>query len=1084
MTAPNNARQRRHGPVRRTFRWCRRLVLSLFLLAATAVLYLNQIGLPEFAKRPLLAQLRDRGLDLDFSRIRLRFGRGVVAEHVNLSRRGEAAGEKFHAEELQLRLRWSALLELRAPEIVAFTLRDGSILLPLADEPGRPPFPLAIDHVYARIRFAGPEHWELESLDAHSQGGSLHAHGTLTNVSVLRSSRPRPTPAAAGTAWKRAVLQTVRLLDRTHFDSPPDLGVGFVVDLRDPALSAGDLRLRAAAASNEWGRLDGVTLRVDVPRTVGTNALHQADLRLAATRVVTPWADVSGFDWNARAIQWTSAGMPERLEWTLGCQAVETPWTGAASARASGRSDRVRLPAGESAPWGLPAATGWARATPATNGYASAVHLELHHPALHLAQAAAAAESLAVDLDGFHDLVGWRNLGLRLSAVGATSRWASVASATLAVSLSPRTRGPATDAAWGPWARWTALRGTAGLAATNLSVPRLSLARVSGNIAWNAPALSLTNLEVRLGEGTARGDARLDVADRRASVRGLAMVDAHRIEPLLTTNAARWLRQFAWPSDAPPRLEGEVAVSLPSWTNRQPDWRGEVLPTLTLAADVSATNAGFRGLMADTAHGRVALTNRVWSVRGMDIRRPDGTLAFDYDGSELTKDYHFRLRAVLSPLIALPLLDEDLRGKVAGQFSLGPPPRIEGDVWGRWLAPERTGLDLHIVATNFVVRGEPVEWADGHASFTNLFIAFRDVHARSAGKVHVPGASYDIRRRLITFTNTTSSVPVQRVARVIGPKITRTLSAYRFTNPPAVWLEGAVGVQGPQPNDLRLDVRAGDFSWWRLHGTNVTGKLHLKGETIAIDGLRGAFHGGDVDGNLFFDWANTNDVRFHLDVAATNIALPDLLRATALATNRMEGRLTGRVAISDSRLDEPPTYAGRGWLRIEDGYLWGLPVFGLFSPVFDAVSPGLGQTRFTDGSATFGATNGLVTTRDMQMRSATMRLQYRGTIDTTGKLDATMEAELFRDMPLIGRLLQLALTPVTKLMEYRVRGTVMKPEADPRYLPRVLIAVLRPIATLKSLLPSDDKPASAEPPSTNPPPAAPQPPPAPVPRKP
>jgi hypothetical protein len=70
-----------------------------------------------------------------------------------------------------------------------------------------------------------------------------------------------------------------------------------------------------------------------------------------------------------------------------------------------------------------------------------------------------------------------------------------------------------------------------------------------------------------------------------------------------------------------------------------------------------------------------------------------------------------------------------------------------------------------------------------------------------------------------------------------------------------------------------------------------------------------------------------------------------------------------------------------------------------------------------------------------------------------------MEASLFRDAPLIGRLLSLAFMPVTKLLEYRIEGTLADPKPEPRYVPKVLMNLLRPVSLLKSLLPKSDKPA-------------------------
>jgi hypothetical protein len=471
---------------------------------------------------------------------------------------------------------------------------------------------------------------------------------------------------------------------------------------------------------------------------------------------------------------------------------------------------------------------------------------------------------------------------------------------------------------------------------------------------------------------------------------------------------------------------------------------------------------------ADSAQGRIALTNRVWSVHQMVARRPEGTLTFDYEGDERTHDYHFRLVSTLDPRIVSPLLPTPEQRKALGQLEVTESPRIEGEVWGRWRSPELTGFRAQVAARRVSVRGEPLEEVTGHVSYTNRLLQFRDVRIRSDGEATVPGAAYDIAAQLVSFTNVNSTLPVGRVTRVIGPKLTETLSHYQFTRPPRVWLEGVVQVKGAERHDLRLDVAADEVSWWRLRATNLTTRLHLKGETISIANLQANGYSGRFGADLFFNWELPKAVRFRVDWSGTNLLLRDLLTDLKIATNRMEGRLSGRVVLTDGITADPTTLAGNGSLRLDDGYLWGVPMFGLFSPIFNALVPGLGDARFTDGRMSFTATNGVLNTRDFEMRSPAMRLQYRGTVDVSKRLDATMEAELFRDTPLIGRLLQFAFTPVTKLLEYRVRGTLTKPEAEPRYIPRFFLMILRPMATLRSLLPKDEKPAvpeSPEPPA-------------------
>ena len=91
------------------FRRVRITVWLLILALLGALLYLNQIGLPDFAKKPLLENLRARGLDLQFSRLRLSWYRGIVAENVRFGRADEPLSPELTVAQVQVRLNHRAL---------------------------------------------------------------------------------------------------------------------------------------------------------------------------------------------------------------------------------------------------------------------------------------------------------------------------------------------------------------------------------------------------------------------------------------------------------------------------------------------------------------------------------------------------------------------------------------------------------------------------------------------------------------------------------------------------------------------------------------------------------------------------------------------------------------------------------------------------------------------------------------------------------------------------------------------------------------------------------------------------------------
>src|SRR5207244_6327156 len=128
---PPSARQGIRQRLRRYFRWCRISFLLLILLLLGGLTYLNRVGLPEFLKARLVAELRARGVVLEFTRMRLRWYHGLVAENVHLGRADDPVGPHLSLAEVDLKLDRGALHKLRF-QIKSLLLHDGRLVLPLA----------------------------------------------------------------------------------------------------------------------------------------------------------------------------------------------------------------------------------------------------------------------------------------------------------------------------------------------------------------------------------------------------------------------------------------------------------------------------------------------------------------------------------------------------------------------------------------------------------------------------------------------------------------------------------------------------------------------------------------------------------------------------------------------------------------------------------------------------------------------------------------------------------------------------------------------------------------------------------------
>ena len=123
MAAPAPSRWKRR--CLRCLRICRITGLLVVIALLAGLGYVNELGLPEFVKRPLLDKLRAQGLELSFTRVRWRFYRGIVAENVQFGRvRGGGGEPRFSAREVQIKLNHDALRHLKF-EMDALVLTGG-----------------------------------------------------------------------------------------------------------------------------------------------------------------------------------------------------------------------------------------------------------------------------------------------------------------------------------------------------------------------------------------------------------------------------------------------------------------------------------------------------------------------------------------------------------------------------------------------------------------------------------------------------------------------------------------------------------------------------------------------------------------------------------------------------------------------------------------------------------------------------------------------------------------------------------------------------------------------------------------------
>ena len=978
-----------------------RITVWLVVLAILGILiYLDQVGLPGFAKRLLLQRLHERGLDLHFSRLRLSWYRGIVAENVRFERADQPSSPRLTLKEVRVQLSHKALAHLQF-QVDSLVLRRGLLVWPL-EETNQPNRDLSITNLQAVLRFLPNDEWALDTLKGRLAGATFQLSGTITNASAIRDweflkAKQPPAPASV---WQDRLRRFADTLDRIRFAAPPDLRLDLRGDARD--LQSFSLRamITAPGAVTPWGRFSQAQFTARL-FPAGSNDLSRVDLNLAAADAQTPWATTHDL---RLGVQLTSLGELTNVV----------------------NADLV-LAAGV-------AVTEWAAATNA-----------------HLAAQWTQYPTNPIPLAGH----------CQFRAKQAGTRWGSAKNLQLTGDFaSPPASGP--PRADDSWAFWTNLQPyfvhwearLTDLQSSNLLAEELACAGT-----WRAPALAVTNLHARLYRGKLDAHAELNVASRALRAGIASDFDPRQVAPLLAEDARRWLEDVKW--EQPPALQANLALTLPAWTNREPDWRAEVLPTLELAGEFKLDHsASYRGVEVSAVRSHVLCSNLVWQLPDLLVTRREGQLQAMHVTDGRASNYYWRVSSTIDPLALRSLVATNEQDS----FDLATftqPPVVEAELWGRFHEPQRIGFRGRVAVTNFTFRGQSTTGLQTEFQYTNRVVQFIQPRVQRGDELmSADGVTADFNVQLIYLTNGVGTIEPLFIARAIGPHIVRDIRPYHFILPPAAYVHGTIPMHGETGADLQFDINGGPLEWQCFYLSHLAGHLHWRGEELFLTNVTARAYGGNTTGSAHFEFLPGGAADYSFQLTTKDTQLKRLLDDISGHTNKIEGSLDGTLTITHANTEDTSHVNGYGRASLREGLIWEIPLFGIFSPVLDDLFPGLGSSRFNAGTCSFTITNSVIHSEDLELRARTLRLQYRGTVDFNYRLNARVEAIILRDVPVFGPALKTIFKPFTKLFEFKVTGTLSQPRKEQAFLISKFILMpfelpFHPFRTLRDLFPED-----------------------------
>lgn len=573
---------------------------------------------------------------------------------------------------------------------------------------------------------------------------------------------------------------------------------------------------------------------------------------------------------------------------------------------------------------------------------------------------------------------------------------------------------------------------------------------------WSGSNLLITNVEARLGGGQLRGWLALDTDSGQARFSIASRCDLHLLSPFLTDAMRMRLAALAWAE--PPQLELTGQARLAPLKTDQGEFSLAVMKDHTrLEGSVNANRLWWNGIRIDSFQTKFEYTNRCWILPQARLGWKNAAIECSLWKSDLTGEVFCRAVGTVDPSAIQPGLPLRVN-RALDRFRFGSPPEVKTEIsWDAQKGQLRAAVGS-IRLQDVTYRGVSARTVETEFEYTNRLLVLRNVAVTASDQAaRATCITVNLDRQQVEIQNATGSVRPLDVARVIGNEAVNTLSQFVFEATPTGSVTGVVPFHGTQGTDLRFEFSGEAFRWWRLRLTNFTATVHWVDEHVDLLLHDSCFYGGRLHGQAHFDWSPPKGTDLRFTALFTNVNTRSLLYDVTGAVRKTEGSIDGQLSVTKANTDDFRSWIGEAELTLRDGYVWELPLFSVLTPVVNSVVPGLGSTRFTDGTATCIITNGQLVFSRLLLQSPLLRLNLQGTVSFDGTVDMRVRSDILRDVWVIGPVIEGVMTPFARAFEYQLTGNITNPVARPVYLPKQLFYPIKPLRWLFDRFPHGAK---------------------------
>jgi len=339
---------------------------------------------------------------------------------------------------------------------------------------------------------------------------------------------------------------------------------------------------------------------------------------------------------------------------------------------------------------------------------------------------------------------------------------------------------------------------------------------------------------------------------------------------------------------------------------------------------------------------------------------------------------------------------------------------------------------LHSLSGHYELSGLHSQFSDIRANFNYQDYVLRKKHGGpSSARVSVDSITIDTEKNLVQLTNVRGRAWPAPIVRLFTTHVADHVEQYRFHRPPSLYASGTFDLRSTgQQTDFSINVSSPgsmnyDFLAEPLTLRSLKATVRIRGDRVDVDNLSYSSFQGPCSGNLVVYISQSERIKYGGEMQWRRLHLKDI-GALYKFENADQGLLTGRIDFTGEN-DAVQKFNGKGYLALEKGNLFSVPMLGPLSPLVGVVLGKKNPSNATakNASCSYAIKDGVLFSNDFLATTRSLKFTGEGSIDLNKK-----QIDLLVRMNARGlfSVFSLPLRPFIGLFQFKGTGDVINPK--------------------------------------------------------